>query len=58
MTTTGKQTTPRDLRFGGWDFIKKSGNQEIWGKNSGQRLLYDPETGKIVKQYDEGEEEK
>lgn len=47
------QTTHRDLRFGGWDFIEKSGDLELWGKTGKERLPYDTKTGKIVDQYEE-----
>jgi len=55
-TTTCKQkSTPKDLRFGGWGFIKSSGDLEIWGKNNGERLLYDPEASEIVTKDQETE---
>ena len=47
-------TTHRDLTFGGWKFICEFGEIEIWGKASGDRLLYDPKQRKIVLKYKKG----
>jgi len=51
------ETTKKDLALGGWMYIQDHGNLQIWGKNKTKRLLYNPETGKIVDQYEEKEEE-